>query len=75
VLSHTLGPSTTFTCPAISKILEIDGKRYCDTFVAVTDAPDVSVEDAGRIIWRLRTLFKGGLGSGSFDKASVKVWS
>jgi len=53
--------------------LEIDGKKYCDTYVAVTDAPDIPAEDAGRIVWRLRTLFEGGLGSGSFDKMIVKV--
>lgn len=53
--------------------MDIDGKKYCDTFVAVTDAPDVSAEDAGRVVWRLRTLFEGGMGSGSFDKTSAKV--
>lgn len=42
-------------------------------YVAVTDAPDVPAEDAGRVVWRLRTLFEGGLGSGSFDKMIVKV--
>ncbi|KAF9644503.1 hypothetical protein BDM02DRAFT_3190540 [Thelephora ganbajun] len=73
VLSHTLGPSTTFTCPAVSNILDIDGKKYCDIYIAVTDAPDVPAEDAGCVVWKLRTLFEGGLGSGSFEKMSVKM--
>lgn len=73
MLSHTLGPSTTFASPAVSRISEVDGKKYCDTFVAVAGAPDVSAEDAGHVVWRLRTLFEGGMGSGSFDKTSAKV--
>ena len=73
MVSHTLGPSTTFNGPAVSRILDVNGRKYCDTFVAVTGAPDVSAEDTGRIIWRFRTLFEGGMGSGSFDKATIRV--
>ena len=47
--------------------------KYCDTYVAVTDAPDLPAGEAGQVVWRLRTLFEGGLGSGSFDKTSAKV--
>ena len=33
----------------------------------------MSVEGAGRVLWKLRMLFEGGMGSGSFEKTSSKV--
>ncbi|KAJ2930872.1 hypothetical protein H1R20_g6214, partial [Candolleomyces eurysporus] len=53
VASHTLGPSTSFSCPALS--LGEDENEYA-TYAVIEASPDLSDEDeegiAGRVVWK-----------------------
>ncbi|TEB32253.1 hypothetical protein FA13DRAFT_1791065 [Coprinellus micaceus] len=51
VISHTLGPSTSFSCPAAT--LGVEGEYT--TYAVVEASPDlVDQEEGGRIVWRWR---------------------
>ncbi|TEB23786.1 hypothetical protein FA13DRAFT_1797815 [Coprinellus micaceus] len=51
VISHTLGPSTSFSCPAAT--LGVEGEYT--TYAVVEASPDLAdQEEGGRIVWRWR---------------------
>ncbi|KAH6912477.1 hypothetical protein BKA70DRAFT_1530271 [Coprinopsis sp. MPI-PUGE-AT-0042] len=50
LVSHTLGPSTSFSCPAIT--LETAADHYA-TYAVVDSSPDLaSANEAGRVVWK-----------------------
>ncbi|RXW19385.1 hypothetical protein EST38_g6484 [Candolleomyces aberdarensis] len=69
VASHTLGPSTSFSCPALS--LGEDESEYA-TYAVIEASPDLSDEDeegsAGRVVWK----WKESLLSSSSTSAAGK---
>ncbi|KAJ7632117.1 hypothetical protein FB45DRAFT_1057259 [Roridomyces roridus] len=69
VISHTLGPSTTFSCPSVTVGLEED---LCATYAAIASSPDVAPENSGRTIhvWR-ESLATVGDRASQKKKASV----
>ncbi|KAL0950072.1 hypothetical protein HGRIS_010076 [Hohenbuehelia grisea] len=53
-ISHTLGPSTVFACPAVTRFT-VDGSRHlCTTLAAIQTSPDIEASEAGKIIWAWR---------------------
>ncbi|KAH6902835.1 hypothetical protein BKA70DRAFT_1374288 [Coprinopsis sp. MPI-PUGE-AT-0042] len=50
LVSHTLGPSTSFSCPAIT--LETAADHYA-TYAVINSSPDLaSADEAGRVVWK-----------------------
>ncbi|KAG6856986.1 hypothetical protein H0H87_011080 [Tephrocybe sp. NHM501043] len=68
VISHTLGPSTTFACPAITRNVEDGVDSICTTYAAISTSSDVTLEDSGRTIW----MWKDNLSGPLEDRASQK---
>ncbi|KAJ7273087.1 hypothetical protein C8J57DRAFT_1128769 [Mycena rebaudengoi] len=68
VISHTLGPSTGFSCPSLTlSVLEGEDNVY-STYAAISSSADVIQEDCGRTIW----LWRENLSSTIGDRASQK---
>ncbi|KAJ7063545.1 hypothetical protein C8F01DRAFT_1133448 [Mycena amicta] len=49
VISHTLGPSTSFSCPSVS-VLE-SYQNVLSTYSAIASSADVALDACGRTIW------------------------
>ncbi|KAF7294700.1 hypothetical protein MIND_01007200 [Mycena indigotica] len=49
VISHTLGPSTSFSCPSIS-VVESQ-QNVCRTYAVIASSADVELDACGRTIW------------------------
>ncbi|KAJ6582836.1 hypothetical protein B0H10DRAFT_897137 [Mycena sp. CBHHK59/15] len=68
VISHTLGPSTGFSCPSVTLgVLEGDQNIY-STYSAIASSSDVTQDDCGRTIWLWRENISSTIG----DRASQK---
>ncbi|KAJ7702224.1 hypothetical protein B0H17DRAFT_1327195 [Mycena rosella] len=68
VASHTLGPSTSFSCASVSlSVLEGD-QNICATYAAIASAADVTLDDCGRTLWVWRENLSSAIG----DRASQK---
>ncbi|KDQ08863.1 hypothetical protein BOTBODRAFT_191478 [Botryobasidium botryosum FD-172 SS1] len=63
VLSHTLGPSTTFSCPAVTSVSQDkkSGKEVLITYAVVEAAPEVKEDEAGRTAWIWRETSSSNL--------------
>ncbi|KAG6900424.1 hypothetical protein C0993_010812 [Termitomyces sp. T159_Od127] len=59
VISHTLGPSTTFSCPAITCHTREDD--MCAIYAAIASSSDIPAEECGRTIWMWRQNLSGRL--------------
>ncbi|KAG6916469.1 hypothetical protein DXG01_006663 [Tephrocybe rancida] len=68
VISHTLGPSTTFACPAVTRNTQDGTDNICTTYAAIATSSDVTLEDSGRTIW----MWKENLSGRLEDRASQK---
>ncbi|GLB34213.1 hypothetical protein LshimejAT787_0110970 [Lyophyllum shimeji] len=68
VISHTLGPSTTFCCPAITRNTQHGADNICTTYAAIDTSSDISAEESGRTIW----MWRENLSSRLEDRASQK---
>ncbi|TFK43898.1 hypothetical protein BDQ12DRAFT_623122 [Crucibulum laeve] len=51
VISHTLGPSSRFSCPAITTISSSNAAQTCTTYCVPSAASDIPTSEAGRTIW------------------------
>jgi hypothetical protein len=71
VASHTLGPSTTFSCPAVTQNTVQGGDNIFTTYAAVEGSSDLSTEDSGRTIW----MWRENLSSSLAERASQKKHS
>lgn len=49
--SYTLGPSTTFAGPSVSRIITENGARLRRIYAVIEESPGVRNEDHGRTIW------------------------
>ncbi|TFK62712.1 hypothetical protein BDN72DRAFT_903005 [Pluteus cervinus] len=54
VISHTLGPTTSFSCPAISSISVEGSSKICHSFAVVEASSDIGEDENGRVIWMWR---------------------
>ncbi|KAJ7722274.1 hypothetical protein DFH07DRAFT_857014 [Mycena maculata] len=53
VISHTLGPSTSFSCASVT--VGFKGQQnVCATYAAIASSADVNSEDCGRTLWMWR---------------------
>lgn len=68
VASHTLGPSTTFSCPAVTRNIVQGTDNIFTTYAAVEGSSDINAEDAGRTIW----MWQENLSSSLAERASQK---
>ncbi|KAJ7168244.1 hypothetical protein C8R43DRAFT_144266 [Mycena crocata] len=68
VISHTLGPSTSFSCPSVSLSIPHGQENSCATYSAIASSANVALEDCGRTIW----VWHENLSSTSGDRASQK---
>lgn len=66
VASHTLGPSTSFSCPAVT--LGSDDDEYT-TYAVIETSPELDADEAGRVVWK----WKDSLSSSDQQKTSVVV--
>ena len=51
ISTFTLGPSTSYSAPAVSRIREINAKQVRTTFAAINSAPGLSKEKQGKTIY------------------------
>jgi hypothetical protein len=47
IISHSLGPTTTLACAAISRTVE----DICTTYAVVQASPDITADGGGRTVW------------------------
>ena len=50
-MSYTLGPQSSFSCPAVTRNVARDQTSVYTTYAVIEAANDVAVEDGGRIVW------------------------
>ncbi|KAJ4479070.1 hypothetical protein J3R30DRAFT_3473899 [Lentinula aciculospora] len=68
IISHTLGPTTTFACPSVTRS-ELHGANHvCTTYAAISSSPDISEDEHNRTIW----MWKEDLSSSVADRAAQK---
>ncbi|KDQ29589.1 hypothetical protein PLEOSDRAFT_1103600 [Pleurotus ostreatus PC15] len=51
VTSQTLGPSTLFSCPAVTQVVSEESKKSCTIYAAIQASSDLPQESSGRCIW------------------------
>ncbi|KAG5648709.1 hypothetical protein DXG03_000056 [Asterophora parasitica] len=51
VISYTLGPSTSFSCPAVMRNKQQGNESICTTYAAISTSADITEEERGRTIW------------------------
>ncbi|KAF7305181.1 hypothetical protein MKEN_01233300 [Mycena kentingensis (nom. inval.)] len=51
IISHTLGPSTTFSCPSVSVL---EPENVCTTYAAIASSSDVSLDACRKTVWAWR---------------------
>ncbi|KAG6812938.1 hypothetical protein H0H92_015258 [Tricholoma furcatifolium] len=72
VISHTLGPSTTFACPAITCRSQ-GTEATCSTYAVISTSSDVTAEESGRTIWMWKDTLSGQLEEHSSQKKKTVV--
>jgi hypothetical protein len=68
VISHTLGPSTSFSCPSVTLSVIEGQQNIYTTYSAIASSADVTLEECGRTIWAWRENLSSPIG----DRASQK---
>ncbi|KAF8191434.1 hypothetical protein K438DRAFT_1830503 [Mycena galopus ATCC 62051] len=68
VISHTLGPSTSFSCPSVTLGVTEAEQNICATYSAIASSADLASDDSGRTIWMWRENLSSPVG----DRASQK---
>ncbi|RDB20161.1 hypothetical protein Hypma_012958 [Hypsizygus marmoreus] len=61
VISHTLGPSTTFSCAAVTRNTVQGTDQICTTYAAIETSSDIGEDESGRTIWMWRENLSGPL--------------
>ncbi|KAF5365125.1 hypothetical protein D9757_012609 [Collybiopsis confluens] len=68
ITSHTVGPTTAFLCPAVTRS-ELQGADHiCTTYAAVASSSDIAEDDYNRTIW----MWRENLSSSIADRAAQK---
>jgi hypothetical protein len=73
IISYTLGPSTIFSCPAVSRFTVEESQNICTTYAVIESSLDVSVDERGRTIWAWRGSMSNTLDRSAQKKSSVVV--
>lgn len=73
VASHTLGPSTTFSCPAVTQSTVNGADNIFTTYAAIEASSDLSAEDSGRTIWMWRENLSSSLAERALQKKNSAV--
>ncbi|KAJ7349092.1 hypothetical protein DFH08DRAFT_697617 [Mycena albidolilacea] len=68
VISHTLGPSASFSGPSVTLSVTEGQENICATYSAIASSAELSSEDCGRAIWMWRENLSSPVG----DRASQK---
>ncbi|VDB97147.1 unnamed protein product [Peniophora sp. CBMAI 1063] len=69
--SYTLGPSTTFACPAVSRVVDENGTRIRKTYAVVASSSEVKKEAENRTIWLWREPLEGSSARAADKQAIV----
>jgi hypothetical protein len=76
VISHTLGPRTHFSCPAVSFFGSGSDANWCTTYAVIESSTELSEKGhAGRTVWIWRESLNVPLSSGKKERKSVLVRS
>ncbi|EJF62319.1 hypothetical protein DICSQDRAFT_58264 [Dichomitus squalens LYAD-421 SS1] len=63
-VSHTLGPSTSFSCPPATRTSRTNvGTRKCTSYAVLESGPDVAPEGKGRTVVSWEEELSGGIAS------------
>lgn len=74
IASHTLGPDTSFACPAATRSdPKGKGKSVRQTYAAIESAPDLEPGTEGRTLWAWTTSFEGATETPSPEKTTFVV--
>ncbi|KAJ6546982.1 hypothetical protein B0H19DRAFT_953737 [Mycena capillaripes] len=73
VISHTLGPSTSFSCPSVTLSVTDGQKNICTTYSAIASSADVTAADCGRTIWMWRENMSSTVGDRGSQKKKAAV--
>ncbi|KAJ3806808.1 hypothetical protein F5876DRAFT_80319 [Lentinula aff. lateritia] len=68
IISHTLGPTITFSCPSVTRSELQSANFVCTTYAAISSSPDISEEEKDHTIW----MWKEGLSSSVADRAAQR---
>ncbi|KAJ3992530.1 hypothetical protein F5050DRAFT_1579367 [Lentinula boryana] len=68
IISHTLGPATTFACPPVTRSQLQSANHVCTTYAAISSSPDIPENEQNRAIW----MWKEDLSSSVADRAAQK---
>ncbi|KAH9855045.1 hypothetical protein C2E23DRAFT_867127 [Lenzites betulinus] len=60
-VSHTLGPSTAFSCPPASRTTRSGGGRVCTTYAVLETGPDVQPDGKGKTAVAWEETLSGGV--------------
>ncbi|KAH9965838.1 hypothetical protein BC827DRAFT_1264927 [Russula dissimulans] len=72
--SYTLGPSTTFAGPSVSRIVAENGARSRRIYAAIDQSPGVRNQDTGQTVWMWDDKqTSGSNGGGQGKKSSITV--
>ena len=72
VQSHTLGPSTSFSCPPLTVVSSSAGVPTRRTYAAMQNGQGVTSEEEGKILWQWSTPLDDTTGA-SGEKRSSSV--
>ncbi|KAK1220702.1 hypothetical protein PQX77_016528 [Marasmius sp. AFHP31] len=68
IISHTLGPSTTYCCAPVSRNVWSGNDRICTTYTGIASSSDIDNEHSNRTIWSWSENLSGSIA----DRASQK---
>lgn len=71
VISHSLGPSTLFSCPSVSRYTLEDEIEYCTTYAVIKSTSEIGHELSGRLIWYWKEPLKDGSSSAPLQTIEV----
>ncbi len=72
-VSHTLGPSVTFSCHAVTRTTQNEDVRTCTTYAVLESGPDISAEARGRTVWIWDERLSGNLVAAEAQKSKRSV--
>ncbi|KAG6820691.1 hypothetical protein H0H93_013210 [Arthromyces matolae] len=73
VISHTLGPSTSFVGPAITRHSQERDEHVCSTYAAIASSSDLNADESGRTIWMWKQNLSGRLDDQSQKKKTLSL--
>ncbi|OSD04539.1 hypothetical protein PYCCODRAFT_1443810 [Trametes coccinea BRFM310] len=68
-VSHTLGPSTSFSCPPASRTRQRNGGRSCTTYAVLESGPDVQPEGKRKTVVAWDEPLTGGVAEAQGEKS------